>query len=569
MNIIGINSFHPDSSACLIQDGKLMFAIEEERLNRKKHYFGFPVESIKACLEFANLNINEVDYICINSNPKINLKKKLIYIIKNFNLKFLFSKLNYKFKKKSNENIFFSEFKVSNKNIKFLYFDHHLSHLASSFMISNFDEACCVSVDGFGDFASTAIGYGKDTKISIDNRVYFPNSLGIFYQALTQFLGFVNYGDEYKLMGLSSYGKPKYIKKISEIIDLDNKNFYYLNLKYFNHQKSFEGEKTIKGDMQLFSQNIEEVLGKKRLYSDELTQYHMDLASSVQKKYEDIFFNILEYTYNKYQNPNLALSGGCAQNSLANGKIKYLSNFKEVFIPPSPADAGGSIGAAILGSLNVTNKYFLNNSAYLGSSYKDDKIIQVLETNKTKLTYKKYSEKELLNIVANKLSENNVIGWFSGRSEWGPRALGNRSILCNPSLKEAKKLLNEKIKLREKFRPFAPSVLEEEAENWFHIDQKLPFMSMVVQAKRDKAEMIPAVVHIDGSSRVQTVNYKQNPRYYLLLKEFYEITKIPILLNTSFNENEPIVNQPIEAVECFLRTKMDYLVIENYFISRI
>jgi carbamoyltransferase len=569
MNIIGINAFHPDSSACLIQNGKLTFATEEERLNRKKHYFGFPKEAINSCLEFANLEIADIEYICVNSHPKTNIKKKLFYILKNFNLKFLLSKLLYKYEKKSVSETFFKEFPIGSNKIKFLYFDHHLCHLASSFMISGHDEGCSISVDGFGDFASTAIGYGKDKQLTIDEKVYFPHSLGIFYQAMTQFLGFKNYGDEYKLMGLSSYGKPKYINEISNIIDFDIDNHYRLNLNYFNHHNSFEGESTVKGNMQLFNKNIEDIFGIGRDINSDISQYHMDIASSVQKKYEDIFFSILNFTYDKYQNSNLSLSGGCAQNSLANGKIKKITKFNNVFIPPSPADSGGAVGAAILGSIKKKDSFYLNKSPYLGKSYTNEEIKELLENYETKLVYEKLSNKDLIKKIAKKLSENFVVGWFSGRAEWGPRALGNRSILCNPGNKDAKELLNKKIKLREKFRPFAPSVLEEEAKKWFKTDQIWPFMSSVITADINKANKIPAVVHIDGSSRLQTVNYDQNPKYYSLIKEFYNITKIPILLNTSFNENEPIVNTPSEAIECYLRTKMDILVIENYIISRV
>jgi len=569
MNIIGINAFHPDSSACLIQDEKLIFATEEERINRKKHYFGFPKEAIKACLDYGNLKISNIDYICINSNPQTNIKKKILYVLQNFNFKFFFSKLLYKFGNNNIEKIFFKEFPIRNHKIKFLHFDHHLCHLASSFMISSHEEGCSVSIDGFGDFVSTAIGYGDKNFLKIDERVYFPHSLGIFYQSLTQFLGFKNYGDEYKLMGLSSYGEPKYLDKISKIIDFDKDNHYRLNLDYFNHHNSFEGENTVKGNMQLYNKNIEELIGKSRDPKDNISQYHMDLASSVQKKYEEIFFNILNSTFERYQNYNLSLSGGCAQNSLANGKIKKNTKFKNIFIPSSPADSGGSIGAAILGSINKKNTFNINRSPYLGQSYSNDQILKVLETYKTQINYKKHLDNELIKIIAKNLSENLVIGWFSGRSEWGPRALGNRSILCNPGNKDAKELLNNKIKLREKFRPFAPTILEEEAKNWFEVDQSLPFMSMVVTADKKKARRIPAVVHVDGSSRLQTVNYEQNSKYYLLIKEFYNITEIPILLNTSFNENEPIVNTPSEAINCFLRTKMDFLVIENFIISRI
>jgi carbamoyltransferase len=569
MNIIGINSFHPDASACLIQNGKLVFAIEEERLNRKKHYYGFPINSIHSCLKFANLEIDEIDFVCINSNSSKNFLNKLFFVLKNFDIKFLISKFNYKINNRNIENLFYNELKTKKKP-KFLYFDHHLSHLASSFMTSNFKEACCISVDGFGDFVSTTLGYGKENDIKIDDKVYFPNSLGIFYQSLTQFLGFKNYGDEYKLMGLSSYGKPKYVNQISKIIDFDNKNFYFLNLKYFNHHKKFDGENTVKGNSQLFNDDIEQILGKKRLSSEKINQYHMDLACSVQRKYEDIFFHILNYGYEKYNNENLTLSGGCAQNSLANGKIKKLTKFKNVFIPSSPGDAGGSIGSAILGSLKINKFFFSNNSPYLGSFFKNEQIEKILSKFEKKIVFKKFSDEDLIKTVAIKLSENNVVGWFSGRSEWGPRALGNRSILCNPSLHNAKDLLNEKIKFRETFRPFAPSILEEEAKNWFEIgNEKLPFMSMVVEAKREKKELIPSVIHIDGTSRVQTVNYKDNPKYYSLIKEFFKITKIPILLNTSFNENEPIVNTPEEAINCYLRTKIDFLILENYLISRI
>lgn len=435
-----------------------------------------------------------------------------------------------------------------------------------------------MSVDGFGDFASTAWGYGKNNDIKIDKKIYFPHSLGIFYQSITQFLGFKNYGDEYKIMGLAPYGQPKYLDKLKKILILKPNGEFELNLKYFKfHKSNFKytwNSGTVSID-DLYSSEMEVLLGKSRTNNQELTDFHKDLAHSTQKLYEEAFINIANTLYEKYQSKNLCIAGGCGMNSVANGKIKKLTKFKNVYIQPAAGDAGGAIGSAFVTYYNKIEKpkKFIMKHAYWGNSYSNDYIKKIIENNillnKNEFRIESiYEDESLCNKAAKYISEGKIVGWFQGKMEWGPRALGNRSILGDPRRKDMKNILNLKIKRRESFRPFAPSIISEHTKNWFEIDDKVPFMMKVYQIKKDKRLVIPAVTHVDGSGRLQTVTKEINPRYYLLINEFYKITKVPIILNTSFNENEPIVCKPEEALDCFLRTKMDVLFLENFIVTR-
>jgi carbamoyltransferase len=580
MKIIGINAFHADSSACLIIDGKLISAVEEERFNRIKHWAGFPLESIKYCLRESNLNLSDIDHISINIDPKANYFKKILFLIKyRPSLKLIFNRFKKKKKYNSIREILNKEFNGSNFNGQINNIEHHYAHLSSAFHVSPFEESCILSVDGFGDFASTAWGYGKNNKIKIDNKIHFPHSLGIFYQALTQFLGFKNYGDEYKIMGLAPYGKPTYVNQLRKILVTKPNGNFELNLDYFKFHKENFNYRWENGKVEiedLYTDKIKTLLGPERIQGEDLTNFHKDLAHSTQKIYEEAFLNILNNLYDKYQNDNLCIAGGCGMNSVANGKIKDNTKFKNIYVQAAAGDAGGAIGAAFATHYKISNKkrVFKMKHAYWGTSFNDNQILDCLKKNEKIIENQKCSFKlisknnELNKIVANDISEGKVVGWFQGKMEWGPRALGNRSILGDPRRSDMKDILNLKIKRRESFRPFAPSILREHVSDWFENDDDVPFMMKVYQIKEDKRKNIPAVTHVDGSGRLQTVYQETNKKYYDLINEFYKLTNVPLVLNTSFNENEPIVSSPEEALSCFLRTKMDTLVMENYIIKR-
>ena len=571
--ILGINFLHSDTSSCIFKNGKLIAAAEEERFSRIKHTSSFPVKSINFCLNEANIDISKLDIITVNSNPFSSIDKKILFTLKNLKRYLLalksISNIKQKLSIKSLISINFQK-KFSGKIV---YLDHHLAHIASSSFFSNFDKSVNLSIDGFGDFASAGWGTQINGKISIDKKILFPHSMGIFYQAITQFLGFKNYGDEYKVMGLSSYGKPYFERELSQV--LLNTNFgYELNLDYFVHQNQSIIENDEKGQLvykNLYSDKLIELLGPERMIGDKIDQRHMDLAKSAQVIYEKTLFNLLNKLYEKYEIENLTLSGGCAMNSVANGKILKNTPFKRIYISPNPGDAGGSIGSALLFLHN--NEYKIEkdiNYAYLGKSYKNDEIEKLLIEKKLKEKFfvKKLSEIELLDFISQELSNSKIIGWFQGKMEWGARALGNRSILADARNPNIKDIINSKIKRRESFRPFAPAILSQHTKNWFEIDKEIPFMSEVYKILKDKRNKLPGITHVDGTGRLQTVTESSNPRFYKLIKKFYEKTKIPILLNTSFNENEPIVESPLQAIDCFTRTNMDVLVLENWVVSR-
>ena len=450
--------------------------------------------------------------------------------------------------------------------------EHHMSHMSSSFLCSKFRDAAILSIDGFGDFSSTMTAIGSDNKIRKLRSVNYPHSLGIFYTAVTQFLGFKNYGDEYKVMGLSSYGESKYLDQFEDIIYKINDGFFGLNKEYFTHIKQGVAMQWKDGMPEidsLFTKRWEDLFGfTARLKNDDLEQFHMDFASSAQKHTENILFHILEDLYSKTGIDNICVTGGVAQNSVANGKILDNTSFKNIYIGSASHDAGTSIGSAlyvynhVLG--NARNKEVKNSS--FGSRFSNSQIIHYLDT--IGIDYIKLNDDELFDKVTDKLIDGCVVGWFQGRSEFGPRALGNRSILVDPTRKDAKDLLNNKIKRRENFRPFAPSILENHVSEYFTDDLVAPFMERVCQIKEEKHSKIPAVTHIDGTGRLQSVSKNISPRYYRLINTFFRKSGVPLLLNTSFNENEPIVNTPKEAIDCYLRTNMDMLVMENIILER-
>ena len=578
MYILGLNVFHGDCSACLFKDDKLIAAVEEERITRIKHAAGFPINSIKFCLDFEKIDIKDIEYVAINRNPNLRFFTKAIYALKNIiHTKKIFDRIKNFKKINSLEDEFQKHFFTKLKNKVFLV-DHHLAHAASSVLMSKFNDCNYITIDGFGDFLSTTIGKFDNHKFNTLQDVKFPHSLGLFYTAITQFLGFKNYGDEYKVMGLSSYGKPTYVEEINKIIKFDTKNLFQLNLDYFKHHNKgiemswLDGEPKL-GDV--YSDKLIDILGKPREKGDKIESKHMDIASSTQIVFEEIAIKILNRLYDLNNSDNLCLSGGCAMNSVFNGKILQNTKYKNIYINHSPGDSGGSIGAGMIAINKIYKKIIkINDTAYLGPYYSMDKIKLILDSYNDK--FKKLNIKitkfnnndELINSIANNLSLKKVIGLFQGRMEFGSRALGNRSIICDPRNPDIKSLLNLKIKNREEFRPFAPSVLLESVNEWFESNDEVPFMSKVHKIKKEKAELVPGVVHVDGTCRLQSVSESDNPLYHSIIKKFKEITNIPLILNTSFNENEPIVCKPEDAIDCFLRTKMDNLFIEKYLISR-
>lgn len=575
MYILGLNAYHGDSSACILKDGEIIAATEEERFRRIKHWAGFPSDAIKFCLNEAGISIEEVDYITISRDPKANLKEKILYALHNpAGFKIYFTRFLNLNKIKGLEAEFQKHFGVEKGIIKrkIINVEHHCSHMASTFFASPFENSAILSIDGFGDYSSTMIGVGRGNQIELLDKVVYPHSCGVFYTAFTQFLGFPNYGDEYKVMGLAPYGKPIYMDKIRDTIILKENGLFELNILYFNHVKkgvSMSWDNGAPSIDTLYSKKFCDIFGIPREKSDELTQYHKDLAASVQKMCEEVIFHILNHLQKVTGIENICIAGGVAQNSVVNGKIKQFTKFKNVYIPFAGHDAGTSIGSALYLYNHIKKQPRVKPifQAYTGIKFTNEYIEALLKQKG--IIYERYtSREELLNNVSDSLAMGKVIGWFQGRAEFGPRALGNRSILVDPSRPDAKNLLNSKIKRRESFRPFAPSILEEYVSEYFEYIDRAPFMEKVFPIKEKKRISIPAVTHVDGTGRLHTVRREDNEKYYDLIDAFRKKTGVPLLLNTSFNENEPIVNTPEEALDCYLRTQMDILVMEDIKIER-
>ena len=448
--------------------------------------------------------------------------------------------------------------------------EHHRSHLASAFFASPFKEAACLSIDGSGDFSTTMMGVGRGNKIEVYKSIDFPHSIGIFYSAFTQLLGFPHYGDEYKVMGMAPYGEAKYVDRLRKVIRTKADGTFKLDLSYF--KKGTQGiisydENHVPVVAPLYSDKMVKEFGAMRKKEEELNQYHKDLPASVQRITEEVIFHLLTHLHKKTGMDAVCIAGGVAQNSVANGKITRNTPFKEVYIPSAGHDAGISMGAALwVQHQELDEKREVILSAYTGSLFSNNEIKSLLEEKN--MAFEELENEALYDAVTDGLINGAVVGWMSGRAEFGPRALGGRSIIADPRRHDAKELLNAKIKRRESFRPFAPSILKDYVKDFFELDEPVPFMEKVFPIKPEKRELIPAVTHVDGSGRLQTVDKNISPRYYALIDRFRQKTGVPILLNTSFNENEPIVNSPEEALACFLRTDMDILVMENIIITR-
>ena len=579
MNVIGINAFHGDSAACLYRDGELLSAVEEERFRRIKHWAGFPSESIRYCLTSNGLTLQDIDVIAVNSDSSVARWSKLKYALSGgASVALLKEKLTVRKKRLAITDWLAISLPDQSFKGQVEHVEHHLAHLASAYNVSGFDQSAVISVDGFGDFASAAWGEGKDGHIEIDHRVQFPHSLGVFYQAMTQYLGFPHYGDEYKIMGLAPYGKPAFAAEMDEILRASESGFT-LNLNYFRHHResvAYEWEDGAPIFGRLFSDDLAQLLGPVRDPAAPLEQRDKDLARSVQDAYERMFFHLLNQLHEQTALDHLCVAGGCGMNSVANGKVHLNTPFKEIYVQSAAGDAGGALGAAIVaGQRHGVSKHAPMQHAYWGPQFDERAIKACLDAvaddprlQECEIVHH-IETSQLVDLVSDDLIAGRVVGWFQGALEWGPRALGNRSILGDPRRADMKDILNLKIKRRESFRPFAPSVLREQVANWFESDAPVPFMMKVFQIKAERRAEIPAVTHVDGSGRLQTVERAHNPAYWDLINAFYQKTGVPMVLNTSFNENEPVVCTPQEALDCFLRTNMDVLVLGATRIQRL
>jgi carbamoyltransferase len=577
MYILGLNAYHADSSAAIFKDGEMIAATEEERFRRVKHWAGFPTQAIEFCLLEAGITLADLDHIAIGRDPRAKLFRKLLFLARHPGGSWhaVMDRLQ-NAKKVSSLEQEFAAIAPPGLDIRALkgkihQVEHHRSHLASAFFASPFDEAALLSIDGSGDFTTTMIGTGKGNKIKVLDSVDFPHSAGLFYTAFTQLLGFPYYGDEYKVMGLAPYGQPIYTDRLRDVLDFRSDGLFRLNQRYFRSAKSgiiSYGDDHIPVVAPLYSDYMVEKFGASRQKEEPLTQYHKDMAASIQRITEELIFHILTHLHKRTGLENICIAGGVAQNSVANGKLTRNTPFRNVYIPSAGHDAGISMGAALYVYNQVLDRPRAKPqwSAYTGSRFSNEEIERYLQSRN--ITYRRYSDEELYERVSDRLIDAGVIGWFNGRAEFGPRALGARSILADPRRIDAKELLNSKIKRRESFRPFAPSILKEFVAEYFEVTDLVPFMEKVFPIREEKRALIPAVTHADGTGRLQSVDRTVSPRYYELIEAFRRKTGVPILLNTSFNENEPIVNSPEQALECFLRTDMDMLVLENCVVTR-
>jgi len=575
MNILGINTYHPDASVALMRDGVLVWAGEEERYSRIKHSSGFPILALRACLAENGLSPAELHTVAISKNPRSNFLRKMLYVLgKRPSTSLVFDRLK-AFKKSADfQKDFISALNLHNAktSIKYIHVEHHEAHAASSFFVSGFEQSAFITLDGLGDFASASWGMGEGNRLEMMDRIFFPHSAGFLYTAATQFLGFHNFGDEYKVMGLAGYGKPTYMDEMREIVHLKPGGQFELNLKYFVHQTGrskvrWEGGAP-KQDI-LCSPEWSRLFGFPRSPDGPLLQRDFNLAASLQMMLEEIFFHVLNHVYRKTKTEYLCLAGGVAFNSVANGKIARQTPFKHVYIQPAAGDAGTAIGAAAYTAhaLYQEPRHFTMNHASLGSSYTEEFIESVLK--RRNVSFERLEQTELIKRVIEIIAAGGVVGWFNGRMEFGPRALGHRSILADARRTDMKDILNQKIKHRETFRPFAPVVPVERANEFFEMDcEESPFMLKVVPVRPSKRNFIPAVTHVDGTARVQTVSRITQPLFWELLTAFGQKTGVPILINTSFNEQEPIVCNPEEALECYLKTRMDALVLERFIVQR-
>ena len=608
MYILGINAYHGDAAAAIIKDGKLLAAVEEERFNRVKHCAGFPAESVRYCLNTAGITLADVDHIGISRDPSAHLHKKVMFAAgraatqlaggrgrrqaagvatdevpepesngKGKTGKNIFSqikdRLNNAAKVRDLSDDLTQALGVSKSSLRaqFHNIEHHRAHLASSFYVSPFERAALLSIDGFGDFISTMWGVGEGNSIQVLGQVEYPHSTGIVYTATTQFLGFPYYGDEGKIMGLAPYGKPTFIEQFRDIIRTEARGQFRINLDYFRHHAEGVDMTWDQGSPvigRIFSGAFADAFGPERAPGAALTDRERDIAASLQLRLEEVGFHVLNHLHEQTGLTDLGLSGGVAYNSVMNGKILLNTPFKRVYIQPAAGDSGTALGVCY----EIYNGHLKQArvetmlGAYTGPEFTNEEIQAELVASG--LEFETYTDAEVTRRAAKDIADGLVLGWFQGRMEFGPRALGNRSIVVDPRRADMKEILNERIKKREPFRPFAPSILEERTADYFEQSHPAPTMLMVYQVREEKRAEIPAVTHVDGSGRLQTVSRELNERYYQLISDFYDITGVPVVLNTSFNENEPVVCTPRHAIDCFLKTRMDVLYVGNHALRR-
>ncbi len=583
--ILGLSVYHADASAAAVVDGRFVAGVEEERFRRIKHWAGFPERAIRFCLEeMTGGDLTTVTALAVARQPRAYLARKAMLALSHPRSlgRALGRARNLRQVASLEERISAT---LGDPAPRLHPVEHHLAHVASAYYCSPFDEAMCLTVDGFGDFVSTMMALGRGNAIEVLGRVHFPHSLGLFYTAVTQHLGFLGFGDEYKVMGLAAYGEPSFADRVGRMVPPRPDGTFALDLRFFRHLSEGVDMTWEDGSPELglvYTPALAEILGPPRRPDEELTQRHKDLAASLQKVYEDRFFALVRALQRRTGLKRLALAGGCAMNSLANGKLFDRTDVEDVFIQSAAGDAGTSLGAALYvhhAVLGAPRNGFVMEHSYWGPSYGEEEVRRAIAEAVPgssgrdgvwgEIRVETVRDEEILaDQTAESIARGDVVGWYQGRSEWGPRALGNRSILADPRRGDMKDILNLKIKRRESFRPFAPSVLEERTGEWFTIDYPDPFMIKVYPIRPEKRPLVPAVTHVDGTGRLQTVSRRANPRYWKLISAFARRTGVPMVLNTSFNENEPIVNTPAEALDCFLRTRMDRLVMGDVVVSR-
>jgi carbamoyltransferase len=587
MIVLGLNAFHGDAAAVALAGGRLVAGVEEERFTRVKHWAGFPALAMRHCLgEVGDGSLVGVGALAVSRQPRAYLwRKAALALAHPRSLGRALARVRNLTQVGALQERIVKTVGAQGRVPELFPVEHHVAHIASAFYCSPFEEAACLTVDGFGDFVSTMLAAGRGTRIEVLQRVHFPHSLGLFYTALTQYLGFPKYGDEYKVMGLAAYGEPRFAEEIRALVPALPDGTFRLDLRYFSHLSEGvdmtwdDGEPGL-GDV--FTPALERLLGPRRHHKEEIDQRHKDIAASVQAVYEERFFALVREVLDRTRLKRLALAGGCAMNSVANGKLFERTDVEDVYIQAAAGDAGTALGAALYvqHAVFAAPRDFVMDHSYWGPEHGESEIRTALAdgipgSGGQDGRYGEHTvetvrdEARLCTETAAALEAGEVVGWYQGRAEWGPRALGNRSILADPRRADMRDVLNLKIKRRESFRPFAPSILEERTSDWFTIGHPDPFMIKVYPIRPEKRALVPAVTHVDGTGRLQTVSRRTNPRYWRLIREFEQRTGVPIVLNTSFNENEPIVNTPAEALDCFLRTKMDRLVLGNVVVRRV
>ena len=581
MLTVGLNAYHGDVAAVVLRDGRLVAALEEERFCRIKHVAGFPAKAIAEGLAMAHARPEDVDLWAIARGRRVHLLQKAKFALTHRPGAALLGQYrNTAGKYGDIGDVIAKTFnlEVSQVESRARYIEHHPAHLASAFHTSGLAEAACCAIDGFGDFVSVSIGHGRRGRLDVLDRVYFPHSLGLLYLAITQYLGFKKFGDEFKVMGLAPYGKPARADAIRQLLHLDRGGHFRLALDFFRHwtgevSMNWEsGEPTVPD---VYTERLIELLGPARRPDEAVTSVHENLAASVQQVFEESAFHVLRGVHDRLGVDALCLAGGCAMNSVANGKIRQNTPFRNVFIQPAAGDNGTALGAALQawhesGARAVSPRM---EHSYWGTEYSADEIAAVIRASgvveQGRCEWQTLpAEAILCEATAGLLAAGKIVGWFQGRMEWGARALGNRSILADPRRADMREVINQKIKFRERFRPFAPSVLAEAIDDYFVDAVHDPFMIQVYPVRPEKRSVIPAVTHVDGSGRLQSVSELSNPRYWALIRAFFAQTGVPVLLNTSFNENEPIVERPEQALDCFLRTDMDVLVMGPHILRK-